>query len=244
MSAIQSLWIGSHLQPQHLLSIRSFLANGHSYHLYVYDPPRNVPTGVELRDATEVLPRDEIFCYQTEVGRGSYSAFSNRFRYCLLFQKGGWWADTDVVCLRPWRFPQQHVFAAQGEGSECERGAATCVIRAPRGSRILEWCAGQAAAIPTDTLRWGQAGPELLQRAAERFGIALMPSWTFCPIDWREYRALAQAGSSTWLPRSAYGVHLWHEMWRRNGKATVAEPTSIYAQLCRRYGADSAVIYA
>jgi len=33
--------------------------------------------------------------------RGSLACFSDFFRYKLLAQEGGWWFDTDVVCLAP-----------------------------------------------------------------------------------------------------------------------------------------------
>ena len=57
------------------------------------------------------------------------SGFSNFFRYKLLLERGGWWVDADMVCLRPFAFDKEHVFA-----SEVSKGV-TCVssgaIRAP-----------------------------------------------------------------------------------------------------------------
>ena len=101
---VQGLWIGSNLELMEQLSIKSFLANGHHYHLYVYEPVKNVPKGVMVQDANAVIPSREIFAYANGPGRGSVSAFSNIFRYQLLYEKGGWWADLDVVCLRPFDF--------------------------------------------------------------------------------------------------------------------------------------------
>jgi hypothetical protein len=53
---IQGLWIGPELSTLEQLSIASFLQNGHDYHLYVYDEPKNVPVGTLIRDAGEILP--------------------------------------------------------------------------------------------------------------------------------------------------------------------------------------------
>ncbi len=94
--AIQSLWIGSALSTMERLSLTSFVAAGHNVHLYTYDDVAGVPEGVELRDANAILPRSRIFRYAEH---DTVSGFSNFFRYKLLLERGGWWVDTDVVCL-------------------------------------------------------------------------------------------------------------------------------------------------
>ncbi len=104
MSIVQSVWIGAVLPPLQQLSIRSFLAQGHEYHLYTYGDVENIPQDATIRDGSEVLHRDNIFCYPHGFGKGSYSAFSNLFRYKLILDRGGWWVDTDVVSLRPFQF--------------------------------------------------------------------------------------------------------------------------------------------
>ena len=48
---VQGLWIGTPLSKMEILSIKSFLQNGHPYHLYVYHRVDNVPEGVVLKDA-------------------------------------------------------------------------------------------------------------------------------------------------------------------------------------------------
>ena len=32
---------------------------------------------------------------------GSVSAFSNLFRFTLLYKKGGYWIDADLLCVKP-----------------------------------------------------------------------------------------------------------------------------------------------
>ncbi len=98
---IQGLWIGDELSTMERLSIASFLAQGHPYHLYVYRPVSNVPLGTCLKDASEVLPESMIFQYPDYA---SYAGFANYFRYKLLLERGGWWVDTDAVCLQTVRF--------------------------------------------------------------------------------------------------------------------------------------------
>ena len=107
---IQGLWIGPELSAMEQLSIASFLKNGHEYHLYVYKEMKNVPGGCVLRDANEILPGARVFQYQQYP---SYAGFANFFRYKLLLERGGWWADTDVICLKTLDFPETQVFASE-----------------------------------------------------------------------------------------------------------------------------------
>ena len=85
-----------------ILSMKSFLHNNHNYHLYTYGDIGNIPEGVLVKDANKILPEKDIFRYQN----GSVSAFSNVFRYKMLFEKGGYWVDTDLVCLKPFDFKE------------------------------------------------------------------------------------------------------------------------------------------
>src|ERR1043165_5401661 len=115
---IQGLWIGPELSVMEQLSIVSFLRNGHDYHLYTYAELPNVPAGALIKDANAILPSSQIFQYKD---RPSYAGFSNHFRYKLLFEHGGWWADSDVVCLRPFDFADEYVFSSESAAGETFR---------------------------------------------------------------------------------------------------------------------------
>jgi hypothetical protein len=95
---VQSFWHGAPLSPYERLSIKSFLDCGHRYRLFAYRPDLIVPEGCEIADAAEILPEDRVFFYKRGAGAGSVAAFANLFRYKLLFERGGWRVDTDVVC--------------------------------------------------------------------------------------------------------------------------------------------------
>src|SRR6266850_2985168 len=107
---IQGLWIGPELSVMEQLSIASFMRNGHEYHLYIYDEPKNVPVGTVIKDANEILPASSVFQYKQYP---SYSGFSNFFRYKLLLERGGWWIDADTICLKPFDFPEDNVFSTE-----------------------------------------------------------------------------------------------------------------------------------
>lgn len=216
---IQSLWIGRPLSLIEQLSITSFLKNGHEFHLYCYDEIKNVPTGAKILDATNILPASEIFCYQTKKGRGSVSAFSNVFRYKLLLEKGGWWSDADVVCLRPLNFHEPAVIATEAIRRGGQR-AATALMKLPPGHEIARTCYTVATQKDRAKLQWGEIGPELLDRVVreKHFSSLTKPPDLFCPLPYWEWKKLLQpAGKSAQLIFSpeARTVHLWHELWRR-----------------------------
>ena len=164
---IQSLWIGDVLTAIQRLSIQSFLANGHEYRLYVYQNVGDVPKGTTVCDASTILPREDIFCYQNGFGKGSYSAFSNLFRYKLLFEKGGWWVDTDVVCLKPFDFKEDFVFATERKKDRIEK-AASCVIKSPAKSEYLDYCMRVCNDKNKDKIIWGEIGPLLMDDARQK----------------------------------------------------------------------------
>lgn len=101
---VNGLWIGT-LGRMQVLSIRSFLKRGHKYKLWVYDKHmKNIPKGVEICDANSILDKRYIFKHWS----GNLATFADIFRYKLLYEKGGWWVDMDLVCLK--RLPKVKYF--------------------------------------------------------------------------------------------------------------------------------------
>lgn len=95
-SEIQMLWIGDALSPIEQLSMKSFLYHGHTVVLYAYDDIQGIPKDVIVRDADTIVPRSKIFKHMN-----SYAAFADLFRWKLMVEKGGYYCDTDVICLQP-----------------------------------------------------------------------------------------------------------------------------------------------
>jgi len=229
---MQSLWVGGRLSTMEQLAIRSFLHYGHEYHLYCYQPVENVPPGAVVFDAASILPATAIFEYAEFK---SVAGFSNFFRYKLLAAKGGWWVDTDVVCLRPFDFPTPYVFA-----SEYFRGEpfpSSGIFKCPPNSAAMQDAWEVCRAKHTPSLRWGETGPRLVAEVIARHSLEgfLQPPSVFNPVaspDWR--RVLEPARSVGEFP-GAYSLHLWNEMWRRIAcdKDSAFDPTCIYEQLKR-----------
>lgn len=233
-TVIQGLWIGAELSVMERLSIASFLANGHIYHLYVYDDVKYIPEGTVLRDANEILPSSMIFQYKHSK---SYAGFANFFRYKLLLEKGGWWVDSDVICLKPFHFNEAYVFASEIDKNV--QVANSGIIKAPVASEAMEFAWRTCQAKDPEQLRWGETGPRLTGEAIRLFSLEryLKPFQVFCPLGYLEWAKVLDPCANLALDQTTYAIHLWNEMWRRANKDKNIQHHSdcLYEQLKRKY---------
>jgi hypothetical protein len=215
---INSLWVGRPLSAIERLCITSFLQNGHEFHLYCYDKIGNIPDGTVLRDATEILPASEIFSYQHGNAKGSLAAFANLFRLKFLLERGGWWVDTDVVCLRPFDFEEDFVFASERTYSGSQ--ATNAVLKFPKGHKIARLYYETAERKNRAQMKWGEIGPLLIDRIVRENGLEsfVKPPEVFCPLaNWQWTTLLSPKPLAQMVTGKTRAVHLWHEHWRRAG---------------------------
>ncbi|MCP3980091.1 MAG: hypothetical protein GY716_12365 [bacterium] len=233
-AAIQSLWIGGPLSKLEQLSIRSFLANGHDYHLYVYDDVDSVPSGAVLMHADEIVPRDRVFRYPKH---DSVAGFANAFRYKLLAERGGWWVDTDLICLKPFALAHDMVLAS--ERIEAQTFLCNAVIKAPAGSPVMNWNWKVCEMKDPSKLRWGETGSQLMTAAVKRFELQkfIQSEEVFCPVGYRDWKRLIDPDLELGFSRSTLAVHFWNEMWRRDEQDKNADysPACLYERLKRHY---------
>ena len=150
-----SLWIGKTLSTLELLTIHSFLALGYRFRLWIYEPLETpLPNGVIVSDASLIVPRERVFFYRNKNkyghGKGSYAGFSDIFRYKMLYEKGGWWVDMDVTCLKPLDFNQPYFFR-----NHHELKVVGNVMRCPKNSELMKLCYQQAIeSVTEDNTDW------------------------------------------------------------------------------------------
>jgi hypothetical protein len=232
---IQGLWLGSELSNIERLGLASFVANGHEVHLYAYEEIAGVPDGVLIRDGSDIIPARRVFSST----RGGYTAFADWFRQELLFTRGGYWTDLDVICLRAFDFREEVVL-----GLEDEHTVSNAVMRFPAGHPLPRTLADLAqrpnTPLPYDNLRsvllkaarryllgnrvemvgWGEAaGPAGLSAALRHNSLMHLakPPHIFYPISHRSWRSIfyGSARQQEKLLEGSYAVHLWNEMARR-----------------------------
>ncbi|MBB6091974.1 hypothetical protein HNQ60_000820 [Povalibacter uvarum] len=214
MARVSGLWIGSPLSPLERACIASFLTRGHQFDLFTYEEIPGVPDGCRVLDAAEVLPRERVFAHSAGVGRGSVAAFSDCFRYELLYRHGGWWVDLDVFCLTDSLPDAGFVVGRQGPTI-----INSAILRAPAGHPVVA-AARSACETKSSEVEWGELGPDLLTRLMRQHGLdaTAFPPEVFYPVDWQHYWAVLdprRAADVLNRMRSAACIHLWNEMLRR-----------------------------
>ena len=243
---IQSLWVGDRLPVMQYLSVRSFLANGHAYDLYVYEDLANAPEGVRLRDAREIMPVSEVF---RNFSHNTFATFSDIFRYRLLSQYGGWWSDTDVICLRPFDFSEDYVFSSEHRilNGVVREVATITVMKAPPASELFQKLYEASAYRDKSKLKWNEIGSDLLRSLLRDHALqsAVQRATTFCPIPMIGYESVVDPTVRFVFESSTFAAHLWHELWRRKGLDVDAcyPPDCFYEQLksVLIYGASTAL---
>lgn len=263
-STVQFLWVGGNLSVMERLCLRSFVAHGYEPQLYAYEKIGNVPAGVAVRDAREILPESKIFTYQEGLGKGSYAGFANLFRYHLLHQKGGWWFDMDFVLLRP--LPQtDRLLIASSFESPWGAFANNCTLHAPVEHPAIRWLRDETQAIVSSgSVHFGETGPFLVQRLVKEQNLhdEVAPWWQFSPYPWTQISRVAQSTLGAvakdylrlvrflvwqrmrpgfragYIRRGTCAIHLYNQIWKTVGldKNASYHPLSMYEQLKRRYG--------
>ena len=253
----QSLWIGDELSNMEKLSIKSFIDNGHIYHLYTYGEVRGIPEGAIVKDGNDIIDKNEIFTYKN----GSHSAFSNLFRFTLLYKKGGYWIDTDFVCIKPMYFDMKYAIATEPNENYTEQLVTSCLLKLPKGSKEAEEGIRiqkeHKTRILSGDITWS-SGPQSVKDIVNKYDLhKFVIDWRqicscFChhskslidtnyvvenKINGKQIRGIGNVNKLD----NMLGIHLWHECWRRDGmdKNGKYSNTSIYGSLCKLFLNDT-----
>ena len=258
LPVVHMFWHGPELSRVERLCMASFIANGHRVHLHVYDEPPGVPREVQVLDARQIIPEQQLFRHPKT---GSMAVFADWFRYRVLHAQGGVWSDTDVVCLQPIAFPTMEIYAW-----EDEQRINNAILGLPAGHRLASWmaecCEDPNRILPYDegrtkrrkwrrryfqgnrreNVKWGEYGPSGFTSAARYLGYSeqALPFWHFYAVHYSQWHTVFDGSlrdNPTLLARSS-ALHLWNEMMRRQpgfDKNARFPADSLFEQLCRRY---------
>jgi len=237
-----TFWHGP-LDPLTYTCLSSFAYHGAPLRLYCYDPPNEVPEGVMLFDAAEIVADRGLIERYPVRGRPSISKFSNHFRYQLIRKTGACWVDSDILCLRkPDLADQPILFGRQTDDAGIwEMNGA--VLKLPRRHPMLaELHARARAEVDIDT-PWGVLGPMLITELARKHGLdgAAQPRHRFYPLKpgefWKALLPENRAEVKT-LARDATFLHLWHELYQRSKYKKLVAPAkgSYLHDACKTFG--------
>lgn len=226
---IHGLWVSGVLTPMQQLTLRSFTHLGHEFHLWTYgsDKVSDLPSRVVVEDAACIVPKEKVFCYKNGMpwGSGSYGGFSDVFRYKLLYEKGGWWVDMDVTCLKPFDFPEPYFFR-----NHWQLQVVGNVMKAPRGSALMKRCYQRAAQeVTADNKDWNKP-IIILNEEIARLGLMHYRRLGLFNEDLahmiKPYFEMNHA-----IPADWYGIH-----WINSAAEVRAKTGSAYDLLLKKYG--------
>jgi hypothetical protein len=211
---VHGLWIGDRLSKLEQLTLLSFVRHGHEFHLWLYTDLRTpLPRGVMVRDANTVIPREKVFTKrdtdpETGVGRGSVgSPFSDMFRYKLLYEHGGYWADLDITCLKPLDISEPYLFRHH------RVGVVGNIMKCPRGSRLMHDTYEQSCAVSDEHSEWLLSN-RILSRNVERLCLTSYIRDRFCNDDswWHAVGPMVEGNAP--VPKEFFVFHWINEFWR------------------------------
>lgn len=153
---VHSIWISGYLNIHHLLTIKSFLAHGHKFVLWIFDGALEPAAekyifsdpDFEIRDAREVLPESEVYYYEHLGEKFRFGGIAERLKAELLYKFGGWHVDLDVTCLKPLDFEAEYVLRPHPQGIVGN------IIKAPAQSQLAAEYVAWTKQIDSENRDW------------------------------------------------------------------------------------------
>lgn len=259
---VATLWIGGRLSWLEQLCLKSFVDRGQQITLFSYEPIPNVPEGVICRDGREIIDTQTFLKYEK---KDSFALFADLFRLHMIRRcPGVIWVDTDVYCLRPLDYDDDHVlgFELPGRGrvnnavlglpADSPMLAAMLDFTAdltpippflPQSDRAaLQEAAARGAPVPVTQLPWGVWGPMMITHFVHQFGLAdrVQPLQAFYPVTFpNRTQFLRKAGVvDLAVRRITTGMHVWASNKREMGKRFdgLPPPGSWFERACQQHG--------
>ncbi|MBN7817794.1 capsular polysaccharide synthesis protein [Algoriphagus pacificus] len=212
---MKSFWHGKQLSSMHLACINSFLNLDIQYEIYTYSDISNIPDGVIVSDANEILKESFLF-YDS---KNSLASFSDLFRYSLLFLKGGVWVDIDFYCLPKFKtlsldFP----FFASEKTLSGDFIISNFIIYFsadhPIMLHLVQNCLRMLNEL--EVIPWGDFGSNLIYKVLDNYNLDchVFNPLNFAPLNWFDlYDFNNKIKNLNWS--KSYGIHLWNEVWSK-----------------------------
>ena len=229
------MWIGNVLSSMEILTIKSFIANGHVFYLWLYDSPIiDKIDNLFIMNASDIISREFVFSYKNKNtfghGKGSYAGFSDIFRYKLLYEYGGWWVDMDITCLKAFDFEQDYVFRAHHELDVVGN-----VLKCPKGSDLMKAAYEEAIeAVTADNTDWHKP-IEILNKYIRQYELSgFVRGDLSYADDWRIISKFIKARKGS--NNDYYFIHWLNEEWRaRYLSKNIYRYNSLLGELMAKY---------
>jgi hypothetical protein len=233
---VNFFWHGAALGQIHSACLLSFLRHGHRAVLHCYNVPQDLPDGVEVFDATRLMPISDLLADQAS---GSVAPGVDRYRYRIIQAGMGTYADCDMYLLRP--LPDDDYLIGRQNSWGKEHSCNCAMLRYPADSALSKHLVAstmdETATLPWQSSRrrifnavrkrvgvpasvttapWGSWGPRLVSYWVDELGLRDMtqPIDIFYPLHYFSIDLLFEPGLrlvDLVTPRTV-AVHLCHQM--------------------------------
>lgn len=264
LADIRTLWIGGALSRLEYVCLNSFLKYGHNVYLYTYEKVDNVPDGVKVLPASDILPKSKIFTYGkiTGKGKGSFAGFANHFRYEMLLKcENSYWVDMDVICLSPFSLEFELDFGFENDDIINNAIIGSKYKNNKLFESLIQYCNDPFKLKKWDTkkiivkkiigryfgksdlsyLPWGVTGPRALTGYIKHYKLEQFISKQniYYPVKADDWNHIFNKQNNVQLIDSK-ALHLWNEYLRRDGidKNTIFDEGSVYETLIKDNGLD------
>lgn len=233
---IAQLWIGGNLSYMEQLCAASFRDAGHHVKMYTYGDVGNIPDGIEIADANEIMTLDTVIAHKRT---GSPAPQADKWRYNMLAKCDHTiWADTDAYCVKPFISKNGHF-----HGWESARHINNGVVGLPKDSEALaglidftsdeyaipDWfdedlktemrkkkTAGNPVHVGEQS--WGVWGPQALTHFLHKTGEQkhAMPIESLFPVSFKKRRLMLKPNMdlSEYITDNTLSIHFWGRRMR------------------------------
>jgi len=232
--SVQSLWVGPELSDMEIYSIKSFLKQGHTFILYTYENVKGIPKDTIIKDGNEIIKKTDLFQFKS-----SFLPFSDLFRYKMLYEKGGYWVDLDMICIKPLNFKNKYVFSSERtiqKGPYRNRTqteiANIGILKSPKHSpfykELYEECLN---VINKKKIKENIQLMRIMRKYLDKYDFHkyVKPPKYFCPLDWWHTKdafippcCKSKYGVEGYdiksIFKKAYCVHMWRSILHKRHK--------------------------
>lgn len=238
-----SLWINKDsdnhtLPPMIEICLRSFVRHGHEFYLFSYDSKLEVPPGIKLCNANEIMELDNVMInarYKIPNSNNvqcSIANFSDRFRWKTLKTFPHMcWADTDIYLLK--HVPPMEKYLTNGNISAVKYNNSEffkilydyatnpCTILPFDSKESIDFKNKVASMSTSDEnarlhFSWGYAGCDVVGKLMDHLNIESNDMEWFYPFSYGEFRKIFfndyNDKKLTEIFPNTYGIHLWNGM--------------------------------
>lgn len=197
--------------------ISSFAKNNFKVQVFAFDDTMEIPPGIILRDARDILPEELLYSYTLSGQKGSMAGFADAFRCHLIKKEGGWWFDADIICLKDVSVFIDSVRVkpkALSMGFQNSKYITNAVIYA-EDSQFVDALLLQLEKTGNVAV-WGETGPRLITTVINNLGYKdyVDPVEKYFPVDGVDLMKLFDPENKEWCYSKisdSSALHIWND---------------------------------